>query len=69
MKSFGVDAEWIPGEAPPSAENDRNATQASLPNLDWKAEFRFAESRFNQPLYQSVPFYFHTDFLTGTMVD
>jgi hypothetical protein len=23
------------------------------PNLDWKAEFRFAESRFSQPLYQS----------------
>jgi len=22
------------------------------PNLDWKAEFRFAESRFSQPLYQ-----------------
>jgi len=21
-------------------------------NLDWKAEFRFAESRFSQPLYQ-----------------
>jgi hypothetical protein len=24
------------------------------PNLDWKAEFRFAESRFSQPLYQSI---------------
>ena len=22
------------------------------PNLDWKAEFRFAESRFSQPLYK-----------------
>ena len=25
---------------------------ADIPFLDWNAEFRFAESRFSQPLYQ-----------------